>query len=280
MKYTINGYSQTQLLKYNLDGHDALLLRAIADIYSSCSGKLDFITHENDRYIWLTYKYLFNELPVLGTERTVINKINSLVEKKILKKIVLNVKNGVSGKYMFLTFGENYQDLLEYDIEEQEESVSNMKNFQEGNEKTSGGVMKNFHIKDPSIINPSIIIKNQKKEGDTLLVSDILKKYRELNLPKYEYRPDNRRIMDCYHILGPSLFKALEIMSRIDYVKTRFSINMIFNIENLKKALNGTFKNIEEHTKIPKTSVNFQNDKVYDRNEEYENMMKLLGFSD
>lgn len=69
MKYTICGYSQLGLMEYNLTNDDALLLRVISDIYLSGSAKLDFIVHENDKYMWLTYGYIAKEIPILGTEK-------------------------------------------------------------------------------------------------------------------------------------------------------------------------------------------------------------------
>ncbi len=283
MKYTICGYSQKTLLKYKLDGNDAVILRTIADIYSSCSRKLDFINHEEDRYLWLTYKYLFNELLILGTERTLINRINALVEKNILKKIVMKVKNGKHGKYMYLSFGENYHELLEKQSEEKQ--TEEVKNFHEGDEKISGGVMKNFHIKDPSIINPSIIIKKNNTHRAHVgvpVVEDILKKYRECNLPEFEFAPKNHVIMECLNTLGAEkLFKAFEMMKESSFVKNNFSINMVFNIENLKKALNGTFKDkiiTKQENKISPHLL--LHDKEYADNEDYENLLKALGLSD
>ena len=284
MKYTICGYSQKTLLKYKLDGNDAVILRTIADIYSSCSSKLDFINHEEDRYLWLTYKYLFNELLILGTERTLINRINTLVEKNIFKKIVMKVKNGKHGKYMYLSFGENYYELLEKQSEEKQ--TEEVKNFHEGDEKISGGVMKNFHIKDPSIINPSIIIKKNNTHRAHVgvpIVEDILKKYRECNLPEFEFAPKNHVIMECLNTLGAEkLFKAFEMMKESSFVKNNFSINMVFNIENLKKALNGSFKDkiiVKQEKKIA-SNLGIYHDKEYADNEDYENMMRALGLSD
>jgi len=281
MKYTISGYNQTQLLKYSLDINDAVLLRTIADIYSSCSEKLNFITYENDRYIWLTYSYLAQEVPIVGSPRTIMRKMENLVRKNILKKIVLNSKDGKAGKFMFITLGENYKKLEEKVSHNQMTDLSyQVTECHKGNESVSVSHMTECHIKDPSIINPSIIIQNNLSQGEKCqpLIEDILKKYREYNLPKYKFRPKDYIVKECLDTLGAeNLIKAFEIMSRNSFITKNFTVDKIFKVENLKKALNGSFKKFES---TPKTSVNLQNDKVYDRNEEYENMMKLLGFSD
>lgn len=95
MKYNIHGYSQTAAIKYGLTLNDTFILRVLSDIFYSSSPKLEFINYKNQKYMWITYGYLFREIPIFGTERTIINRINSLVKKNFLKKIVLNSKKGV-----------------------------------------------------------------------------------------------------------------------------------------------------------------------------------------
>lgn len=75
-------------------------------------------------------------------------------------------------------------------------------------------------------------------------IQDILKKYKELELPPYNYRPDNYVLLRAWRELGTAkLFEALTEMSKSEFVKNSMSINSIFKIDNLKKALNGNFKN-------------------------------------
>ena len=143
MKFTICGYNQTVLLEHNLTFDDVLILKIISAIYFSRSEKITSIIFENCKYIWLSYKYIHKEIPIIGTERTLINKINSLIEKGFLKKIIQSNKNGKKGKFLYFALGENYHLLTDEKITSQQ-----MKNFREGNEKTSSKSMKNFHIKD------------------------------------------------------------------------------------------------------------------------------------
>ena len=298
MKYTICGYSQPGLMEYNLTNDDALLLRVISDIYLSGSAKLDFIVHENDKYMWLTYGYIAKEIPILGTEKTFANKIKALIEKKILKKIVTKSKRGRTGTFMFIAFGENYKNILEYDTHKKEEereivsateeevSSEQSKTFLGEEEKLSSDQRKKFPDKDPSITNPSIIIKKNNTHSareNVPIVEDILKKYRECNLPEFEFAPKNHVIMECLNTLGAEkLFKAFEMMKESSFVKNNFSINMVFNVENLKKALNGTFKDkiiVKQEKKIA-SNLGIYHDKEYADNEDYENMMRALGLSD
>ena len=92
MKYNICGYNQKALIKYGLDGNDALLLRTIMDIYSSSSDTLEYLIINEDKYMWLTYSYLAEQIQILGSVRTIKRKIDNFIEKDILKKVILSSK--------------------------------------------------------------------------------------------------------------------------------------------------------------------------------------------
>ena len=270
MKFTICGYNQTVLIEHNLTLDDVFILKVISDIYFSQSEKISSIIFENCKYIWLSYKYIHKEIPIIGTERTLINRINSLVEKGFLKKIVKNRKDGKTGKFLYFSLGENYSLLADEKV-----SSNQMKNFHEGNEKTSSEPMKNFHIKDQlyNINNTNIKKKYIKPDSCQPFVIDIMKKYEELNLPDYEFLPDNSVFVNCIQALGAEkLFKALEIMSQSEYTKT-FSINMIFNIKNLKKALNGNYK---DRSSLIKNRI--IEEPEYQEDKEAEEVLRKLGF--
>lgn len=276
MKFTICGYNQTVLLEHNLTLDDVFILKVISSIYFSQSEKISSMIFENCKYIWLSYKYIHKEIPIIGTERTLINRINSLVEKGFLKKIVKNRKDGKTGKFLYFSLGENYS-LITGENKKTDEKVSSnqMKNFHEGNEKTSSEPMKNFHIKDQlyNINNTNIKKKYIKPDNCQPFVIDIMKKYEELNLPDYEFLPDNSVFVNCIQALGAEkLFKALEIMSQSEYTKT-FSINMIFNIKNLKKALNGNYR--DRSLAIKNRIIQ---EPEYEEDREAEEILRKLGF--
>ena len=123
MKYTIYGYSQEKLNNQSIDLESALILRVIADLYTSNSKKIEYKIMENDKYMWCTYGYIYKQIPIVGSEKTMVRKIDSLIEKGILKKIVLKEKNGKKGNYLFITLGENYSDLTEYSTDEETKDV-------------------------------------------------------------------------------------------------------------------------------------------------------------
>ncbi len=176
MKYTINGYSQEALIKNDLDLIDSLILRTLSDMYSSNSKKIDYKILENeveerelegekkdnrDKFMWIKYSYLFEQIPIVGSERTIIRRIDKLIKKKILKKQVLNCRNGVKGTFLYVALNESYSDLTEY---EDKMSSEGMTNWQGGYDKMSSEGMTNWHDKDSSI-NDSSITSSSKEEN-------------------------------------------------------------------------------------------------------------------
>lgn len=86
-------------------------------------------------------------------------------------------------------------------------------------------------------------LNNNSLCDEPIFIQQILQKYNDLQLPKYEYRPSNKTIMDCVNMFGiKDLFNALEVISKSDFCMNNFSVNTIFKTENIKKALNGSFK--------------------------------------
>lgn len=126
--------------------------------------------------------------------------------------------------------------------------------------KVEGGTQKKLRVPQENIvaplnekvedINTSILLQDEyithtnTEEKNLPVIREILKKYKELGLPEYEYTPDNYIILNSYGVLGgKKLFEALELMAESKFVKRKMSVDTIFKLENLKKALNGSFKN-------------------------------------
>lgn len=109
--------------------------------------------------------------------------------------------------------------------------------------------------------------KKEKLNEAPVEIQQILKKYNELGLPEYDYRPDNYVILGVYRELGAiKLFEALTLMSQSEFVKNNLSVNAIFKIENLKKALNGNFKDKVKKNKVEKK---YKKDNKEEKPEEY-----------
>ena len=275
MRFTICGYNQTVLLEHNLTFDDVFILKIISDIYFSQSEKISSMIFENCKYIWLSYKYIHKEIPIIGSERKLVRRINVLVEKGFLKKIVKHLKNGKKGNFIYFSLGDKYNLITECKKEEEKMTADMMTDCHKGSDKMSSTQMTRCHNKDQlyNINNTNIKKKYIKPDNCQPFVIDIMKKYEELNLPDYEFLPDNSVFVNCIQALGAEkLFKALEIMSQSEYTKT-FSINMIFNIKNLKKALNGNYR--DRSSPIKNKIIQ---EPEYEEDREAEEILRKLGF--
>ena len=216
MKYTIYGYSQEKLNNQGIDLESALILRVIADLYTSNSKKIEYKIMENDKYMWCTYGYIHEQIPIIGAERTMIRKIDSLIEKGILKKIVLKEKNGKKGNYLFITLGENYSDLTEYSTDEETKDVDRGTDkmssplptkCHEGTDKMSSPLVTNCHNKDSSITNSSIKDSlEREKEADPFTQSGTY--YQEIRMLLASYSINYEKIAR----LGKPISRIKEVL--------------------------------------------------------------------
>lgn len=192
MKNTINGFRQDKLIENKLDLADSLILRLFADMYSSNSSKIEYQileyevenektkekTLEKDKFMWVTYDYLYSQIPLVGSKSTFIRKVGELVEKGILKKQIRNSKKGKKGTFLYISFGEKFSELTEYETED-----TPTQNDNEGYPKREGGlpnldrgatqndkegyskwVDKDSTITDSSLIDSSIRDKKKSKK--------------------------------------------------------------------------------------------------------------------
>ena len=216
MKYTIYGYSQEKLNNQGIDLESALILRVIADLYTSNSKKIEYKIMENDKYMWCTYGYIHEQIPIIGAERTMIRKIDSLIDKGILKKIVLKEKNGKKGNYLFITLGENYSDLTEYSTDEETKDVDRGTDkmssplptkCHEGTDKMSSPLVTNCHNKDSSITNSSIKDSlEREKEADPFTQSGTY--YQEIRMLLASYSINYEKIAR----LGKPISRIKEVL--------------------------------------------------------------------
>ena len=216
MKYTIYGYSQEKLNNQGIDLESALILRVIADLYTSNSKKIEYKIMENDKYMWCTYGYIYKQIPIVGSEKTMVRKIDSLIEKGILKKIVLKEKNGKKGNYLFITLGENYSDLTEYSTDEETKDVDRGTDkmssplptkCHEGTDKMSSPLVTNCHNKDSSITNSSIKDSiEREKEADPFTQSGAY--YQEIKMLLASYKINYEKIAR----LGKPIARIKEVL--------------------------------------------------------------------
>ena len=94
MKYTIEGFNQTALLKHQLDVTDALILRWLVDF--AATGKMKKLHEGNKIYFLVKYEGILEALPILGftTTKSLGLRFDKYCQKGLLTKIVKKVFKG------------------------------------------------------------------------------------------------------------------------------------------------------------------------------------------
>lgn len=152
MRYTILGFTQTTLTKYNLNLTHALILRYIIDLIQNPR----IVTKEENgkKYYWIKYKELIEDLPILNIKKNMLYKrLKELVKKEILDHCPTKDSTGT---FSFYAIGKNYKELLK-GIENIKYPVCNILNTPIENIKE--GSVKNYITNNPST-NPSTISNN------------------------------------------------------------------------------------------------------------------------
>lgn len=298
MKYTINGYSQEKLLKNNLDLSDSLILRVLADIYSSNSKKIEYKIMNNDKYMWISYGYLFEQIPVIGSERTLVRKIDKLIEKGILKKELVTSKRGIKGRFLYVSFGEKYFELTEYsnntkeeikakETEERKDETENTKcqndtdqmtKCHEPNDKLTSYQMTKCHNKDSSIDNTSINnnilnnihVKNEFSQSCDKIKNKWIKIAYEFDLSGKRLKIADKRKRAINNLLKEySLQEMLQAMGKIrtsnflqgnNKTGWQISFDWFINKSNFLKVLEGNYddKANSNNSEKEKKSKNYQ----------------------
>ena len=176
-------------------------------------------------------------------EREVIEKDVEVEEKVGTKKEIedTNFCEGVSQKTVMVT--ENTEGPSQKNVRGYQSNLGDPLNEKTEENNTSRIIKENNYY-----------VYTYRGEENLPVVREILKKYSELGLPPYEYPPEKNLVMKAYGELGAKrVFKALEIMSKSNFVMEKMCVDTILKVENLKKALNGNFKADVEEKSVEKS---------------------------
>ena len=145
MKYTILGFQQDKANNLKLNMNDLLLMRVIKDMYSSAG--MEFIVDEGDKYIWVKQDYLHEQVPIIGSKRTMLRIIDNLVELELLDKKVKHKKGKVKGTFFYIKPTTKMDSLQDYDPYDR---------LSKGGRQIVKRGMTKCHNKDTSITDTSI----------------------------------------------------------------------------------------------------------------------------
>ena len=229
--------------------HDKLrnLYLTLTEIYSDFNGQdIKYYTQTIARYSGLNKEWIPKGLKIFE-------------KLKMVQLIEDRDKGKFKGKRLIFT-PENIEEIKNLPNTEKINDDNTVSEFLEPSEDISYledikrvKDINNTHTGEEEKVSDNLKQEKEKLSDAPMEIQDILKKYKELGLPEYNYRPDNYVLLGVWRELGAvKLFEALTLMSKSEFVKNNMSINSIFKIENLKKALNGNFKDKEQKSKEKK----------------------------
>ena len=107
MQFSFLGYSVKKIMEFKLDVKDVTILRYFDDFRKS--GRMNYEFIDGEKYYWISYQNIENELPFLGLgKRSIMMRMLKLRDLGILSHYTK--KEG--GTFSFYALGERYKDLL------------------------------------------------------------------------------------------------------------------------------------------------------------------------
>lgn len=269
MKTTIHGFRQDRLVLYGMDNDDALILRWFVDFKDS--GKMASKIIEEDKYYWIKYEGLLDDLVILKikTKDALYRRLKKMEKQKILKR--QTVKE--NGTYSFYTLGDNYKFLIENisNLSETNPIQSEINPTGYGN-KSDRGTEINPEQKI-SLLNNTSLLNNNKKE----------KKKTDLDILINEYTSNSflqETIIDFMKmrksIKKPVTERALKgILNKLDRLATTDDIKIKILENSIENCWQGVFP-------LKDNFSNYNSNKYQDNNNSniLEDLQKYQGYID
>lgn len=109
MRYSILGFNQEELIKYDIDMTDVLLLDYIQKALSQPS--MIKTTKDEQPYVWLQHSKILEDLPILNIKESMLKKrIAKLVELGLIASITIANEHG-RGSRSYYTITESFESL-------------------------------------------------------------------------------------------------------------------------------------------------------------------------
>ena len=205
MKYTVSGFSQLAAVNFNLDSVDLHMLRWIVDFIDS--NRMRSMTLDGEKYYWVSYQGLIDDLPILYLKKDAIYKrLKRMCELGILKK--KTVFSG--GKFSYFTYGENFNELLKsYEQLEYEAKMREQNEVEQMHE--------NLH--------QSISQQNPEEKEITRIAIDL---YMDI----FEIPPESKREFSIFYNWLDEIKLLVPKLSKFKSHQIRIIIRWIFSTEN------------------------------------------------
>ena len=109
MRYSILGFNQEELIKYDIDMTDVLLMDYIQKALSQPS--MIKTTKDEQPYVWLQHSKILEDLPILNIKESMLKKrIAKLVELGLIASITIANEYG-RGSRSYYTITESFEAL-------------------------------------------------------------------------------------------------------------------------------------------------------------------------
>lgn len=109
MRYSILGFNQEELIKYDIDMTDVLLLDYIQKALSQPS--MIKTTKDGQPYVWLQHSKILEDLPILNIKESMLKKrIAKLVEMDLIQSITIANTQG-RGSRSYYTITKSFESL-------------------------------------------------------------------------------------------------------------------------------------------------------------------------
>jgi hypothetical protein len=169
LKYTIMGFKQKKLLELGLKTDDALLLSVIKDIYASPT--MESKIFNGEKYIWINYTWLLNQIPIIGSKRNTKRRIEKFEEFGLLDRELEHSKNGTKGNFAYIRPTAKMFELQDYTPYDK---------MSQGLGQNVLRVGSNCPNKDTSIIDTPI--KDNKPQNSGVFIQELRMRLQQKNL--------------------------------------------------------------------------------------------------
>lgn len=147
MRHSVFGFQQAKLIENGLSVEDAFILQVIKDMYSSST--MEFKDFDGIKYMWINYTYLLEQIPIVGSKRNLMRKIEWYGKEYLLLRTLKKSRNGKKGNFSYVSPTAKLDELQDYDL---------MTESHKGYDKSVIRVMTESHNKDTSIKDTPIYI--------------------------------------------------------------------------------------------------------------------------
>lgn len=218
MQFTIYGYSQSKLVKLNLDIADVLILRYFVNFKNS--GTMLTEKFKGEIYYWLNYKNIVEDLPILSMKKdSIYRRLKHMTELNILQHITIKNK----GIYSYYKLGSEYLSLIS------KLSYKNSKEFNQDIYPNFG--QESIYLKEQNLYpseDASITPKDKSPEQKTPLLDDSYTKDSNTKENIYSY------VVDYLNEKAGTNYKSITKKTQ-QLIRTREKEN--FTLEDFYKVI-------------------------------------------